>query len=92
VYAGISETEVDEVQPGPEPIAWQRADALLRMARGYKHCNATGSSEKFLVNVHTDLETLKSGGDGAEAEIESGGIVCSETTRCIRDLGPVAQG
>jgi Domain of unknown function (DUF222) len=90
VPAGIPESEIDEVRARPEPIAWRRADALVRMATGYSS-KTRNQSEKYLVHIHTDLETLKQNGTGAEAEIESGGIVCSETTRRIACDSSVVQ-
>jgi hypothetical protein len=83
VPAGTSDEDVEETRARPEPIAWRRADALVRMANGYSSRTASCSSEKYLVHIHTNMETLQQDGAGAEAEIESGGIVCSETTRRI---------
>jgi len=84
VPAGMSEPEIEEVRARPEPIAWRRADALVRMATGYRNSPKQKSqSDHYLVHIHTDLETLKQDGTGAEAEIESGGTVCAETTRRI---------
>jgi len=92
VPAGISETDIDEVRARPEPIAWRRADALVRLATGYRnHSRAQSSSEKYLVHIHTDMETLKQDGTGAEAEIESGGKICAETTRRISCDSAVVQ-
>jgi hypothetical protein len=87
VPAGISDAEVNETRSRPEPIAWRRADALVRLAQGYRGNKASGrtsgSSEKFLVHIRTDLETLKANGTGAESELEPGGKICAETTRRI---------
>ena len=84
VPAGTSEVEVDELRARPGPIALRRADALLRLARGYRsQSNTSSSSEKYLVHIHTDMETLQQDGIGAEAEIESGGTLCAETTRRV---------
>jgi hypothetical protein len=95
VSAETSGRAVDETKPRPEPIAWRRADALVRLARGYRKGdalgNASSNSEKFLVHVHTDLETLKSNGDGSESEMESGGMLCAETTRRISCDSSVVQ-
>jgi hypothetical protein len=84
VPAGTSDLPVDEIHSRPEPIAFRRADALLRLAQGYRgRIGSAGSAEKFLVHVHTDMATLQQDGEGAEAEIEAGGKVCAETTRRI---------
>jgi Domain of unknown function (DUF222)/HNH endonuclease len=60
----------------------RRADALVRMAQGYgsnkaRHCGG----DRFLVHVHTDMETLRANGSGAEAELEEIGNVPAETAR-----------
>jgi hypothetical protein len=92
VPAGISEARIDELGARPEPIAWRRADALVRLARGYRsHSGSQSSSDKYLVHVHTDLETLKQDGSGAEAELASGGKLCAETTRRISCDAAVVQ-
>jgi len=92
VPAGISETEIDEVRARPEPIAWRRADALVRLAEGYRaRSNAQSTSEKYLVHIHTDMETLKQDGVGVEAEVESGGKICAETTQRIACDAAVVQ-
>jgi hypothetical protein len=84
VPAGIFETETDEVRARPEPIAWRRADALVRLARGYRNpAKEQSSSEKYRVHIHTDMETLTQDGTGAESAIESGGKLCAESTRRI---------
>jgi hypothetical protein len=91
VSAETSDLAVDETKPRPEPIAWRRADALVRLAHGYDSRNASSNSEKFMVHAHTDLETLKANGDGAESEMESGGMLCAETTRRITCDSSVVQ-
>ena len=37
--------------------------------------------DKYMINIHTDVETLKQDGSGAEAEIEDRGHVPAETCR-----------
>ncbi len=95
VPAGTSESSVasaaDEIRTRPEPIAWRRADALLRLANGYSSRNLSCSADKYLVHIHTDMETLKAEGMGAESEIESGGKICAETTRRIACDSAVVQ-
>jgi hypothetical protein len=84
-----AETSVDETKPRAEPIAQRRADALVRMAEGYK-AGADRPSERHLVHIHTDLETLKADGAGAGAQIEEGGNVSAETSRRLAcDAGVV---
>lgn len=95
VPAGTSgtsdESALDELRARPEPIAWRRADALVRLARGYRNRNDSGNTEKYLVHIHTDIQTLKTEGAGAESEIEPGGTCCAETTRRIACDSSVVQ-
>lgn len=92
VPAGISEADTDEIRSRPEPIAHRRADALLRLARGYRsHSKTNSSAENYRVHIHTDMETLKRDGAGAEAEIESGGTLCAETARRLSCDSAVVQ-
>ncbi len=82
VSAEISESEqgsVPELQP--HPIATRRADALARMAEGWLSGSGCSNGDRFVVNVHTDMETLKAEGSGAEAELEEDGKVSAETSR-----------
>jgi len=84
VPAGISCTEpVDEVHPRPEPVALRRADALVRMAQGYSSQADSNSADRFMVHVHTDMETLRADGLNGQAELEDGGNICAETTRRV---------
>ena len=76
----------DAEQPSPlkpqsQPAGAQRADALARVAESWLSGSSCSSGERFVVNVHTDLETLKAAGSGAEAEIEDNGKVSAETSR-----------
>jgi len=91
VPVGTSESENDGLRVRPEPIAWRRADALVRLATGYRKHSTSCSSEKYLVHIHTDMETLKQDGTNAEAEIESGGKLCWETTRRVACDSSVVQ-
>jgi hypothetical protein len=91
VPAGTADQKVEETRARPEPISWRRADALVRLAQGYRNHCGSGYAEKFLIHVHTDMETLKAEGAGAESEIDSDGIVCSETTRRIACDSAVVQ-
>jgi len=78
----------DAEQPSPlkpqsQPAGAQRADALARVAESWLSGSSCSSGERFVVNVHTDLETLKAAGSGAEAEIEDNGKVSAETSRWL---------
>ncbi len=82
-----AETPVDELKPHSEPVSQRRADALVRMAEGY---SPDQLGERYLVHIHTDMETLKADGEGAEAEIEEGRNVSAETSRRLAcDAGVV---
>ena len=79
--------EVDQNLPIDKvlPYAFQsrRSDALERMAEGFLagvKSEASGG-DRYLVNIHTDVETLKQDGTGAESELEDKGHVSAETSR-----------
>jgi hypothetical protein len=93
VPAGISEYEQpDPLKPQPQPIASRRADALARIAEGWLAGSAKAASgDRFLVHVHTDIETLKQDGCGAEAELEEAGNVPAETARRLSCDAAVVQ-
>jgi|GEM_PF-5949336 len=62
-----------EIKPRPHPMSTRKAEALVRMA---EHClsgNLSGKScsgsERFVINVHTNLDTLNTAGCGAESEV-----------------------
>jgi hypothetical protein len=83
-------------QPGvSEPIAQRRADALERIATAYLAAPEAGGSggDRYTVNLHADIETLKADGIGAEAELEAGSrctLVPAETSRRLTcDAGVV---
>ncbi|MGH6820789.1 MAG: DUF222 domain-containing protein, partial [Methylocella sp.] len=87
------------VKQQPEAICSRRADALVRIAEtcrpgspGLSLEPGTGcsSGERFVVNIHTQIETLKADGCGAESELEDGGNVPAETSRRLAcDAGVV---
>ncbi|MCW8926375.1 MAG: HNH endonuclease, partial [Xanthomonadales bacterium] len=82
VPAGTSESIAVD-QATPEPVAQQRADALVRMAEGFLagvDSEASGG-DKYMVNIHTDIETLKEDGTGVESGLEDRGHVSAETSR-----------
>jgi hypothetical protein len=80
----------EEIPSGPEPIAFRRADALARMAQAYGSGeeNASNGGDRFLVHVHTDRETFKVDGTGAQAELENFGNVAAETSFPCSTLTP----
>jgi len=86
-----AETPVDELKNQPEPISQRRADALVRMAEGYlSKSGSANSGDRYLVHVHTDMETLKADGTGAESEVEECCNVSAETSRRLScDAGVV---
>jgi hypothetical protein len=87
-----AETPVDELKPHSEPVSQRRADALVRMAEAYSsgYGQKDNSGDRHLVHIHTDLETLKADGTGAESAIDEGGNVSAETSRRLScDAGVV---
>jgi len=77
-----AETPMDELKPCSEPISQRRADAMVRMAEGYlSKTHAINSGDRYLIHVHTDIDTLKANGTGAESEIEDCCNVSAETSR-----------
>ncbi len=86
-----AEMPVDELKPRSEPISQRRADALVRMAESYlSKPGVANSGDRYLVHVHTDIETLKADGMGAESEIDEGRNVSAETSRRLScDAGVV---
>ena len=83
VSAETPDTEEGFSPPRSAPIASRRADALVRLAENWLAGAKTdaGSADRFLVHVHTDLETLKEDGIGSAAEIEDSGNLSAETAR-----------
>ena len=67
----------------PEPVSQKRADELARVVEGFLASAGSDQSggDKYMVNIHTDIETLKEGGGGAEAEFEDRCHVPAETSR-----------
>lgn len=86
-----AETPVDEIKARTEPISQRRADALVRMAEGYRSkAGEASGGDRYLVHVHTDMETLKADGEGAESEIDECCNVSAETSRRLScDAGVV---
>jgi hypothetical protein len=77
------EQNLPQDQVVPEAFASRRADAMERVAEsflaGAKRESCGG--DRYLINIHTDVETLKADGDGAESELEDKGHVSAETSR-----------
>ena len=67
----------------PEPVSQKRADQLARVVEGFLSGvgNDQSGGDKYMVNIHTDIETLKEDGTGAESEIEDRSHVPAETSR-----------
>jgi len=84
--------EPDMDKPMPCPIAQKRADALERLADGFLsgEGRAVHGGDRCTVHVHTDLDTLRVDGAGAESTLEHGGNVSAETSRRLAcDCGVV---
>ncbi len=65
------------------PIAERRADALAQLAESYlaNDPDSRSGGERTTLQSHTDADTLKADGEGAEAELAGGGTICAETAR-----------
>jgi hypothetical protein len=81
------EKHLDRNQPWDKgvsnPIEQRRADAMERVADTFlasKESDRSGG-DRYLLNIHTDLDTLKKSGTGAESELEERGHVPAETSR-----------
>ena len=74
-----------------EPVAQCRADALARVAEGFLgNAAGTNGGERSTIHVHTDLDTLRFDGEGAESRLESGAKISAETSRRLAcDCGVV---
>jgi hypothetical protein len=74
------------------PIAARRADALERIADHYltSEEGAVTGGDRCTLHIHTDMNTLKADGEGAESELAEGGNVSAETSRRLAcDCGVV---
>jgi hypothetical protein len=78
---------VDGCLPVPHPVATRRADALERVAEAWlaKPCGERSGGDRYLLHIHTGVETLKADGgkhsNSAESELEGHGCVSAETSR-----------
>ncbi|MDZ4729561.1 MAG: DUF222 domain-containing protein [Xanthomonadales bacterium] len=74
--------EPSHLKPAPPAAASRRADALARMAEAFLSGPESASrGDHYVVNIHTDMETLKDTGCGAESQLEDGPNVSAETSR-----------
>ncbi len=68
-------------------MASRRADALVRISESWLAGKSASSGNQIVVNLHTDIETLRAAGSGAESTLECGaetvGKVSAETSRRI---------
>lgn len=67
-------------EPFSVPFEARRADALERMANAFlanKESQASGG-DAYLVNIHTDVDTLSANGEGADAEVDGGTNVSAD--------------
>ncbi len=85
VSAETSEFEKpDPVGKHPHPFASRRADALVRIAAEWAAHSPSvqlSNNDRFVINLHTDFETLRADGKGAESELEGSENVSAETSR-----------
>ena len=74
---------VDLCEAQPHPVAVRRADALERVAESYLAGGSGDRSggDRYMVHIHTEPDTLKVDGEGAESELEESGRVSAETSR-----------
>jgi hypothetical protein len=88
--SAVVAAEIDENIPldsaSPEPVSQKRADALVRVVEGFLagaggdgNGNGQTGGDKYMINIHIEVGTLKADGDGAEAEIEDRAHVPAET-------------
>lgn len=73
----------NEPESEREAIAMRRADALERVAESYLVSPEVSGSggERYMINLHVDIETLKTDGKHAEARLEDRCNVPAETSR-----------
>ena len=92
--AAIREEQRDAAEDvfAQTPVAALRADALQRIAESYlvsEHVRVNGG-DRCTLHLHTDIDTLRADGDGAESELAPGGNVSAETSsRLACDCGVV---
>jgi len=81
------EKHLDRNQPWHQgvsnPIDQRMADAMERVADSFlasKDSNRSGG-DRYLLNIHTDMDTLAKEGTGAESELEERSHIPAETSR-----------
>lgn len=78
--------------PRPEPYSARRADALEKLADNFL-AGETGKQtggDKYLVTIHTTVDTLRDDGEAAESELEGIANVSAETSQRLScDCGVV---
>jgi len=76
------QTNRPALDPASDPVAQRRADALERVAEGFLGGTAgTNGGERTTIQLHTDSDTLRHDGEGAESRLDSGAHVSAETSR-----------
>jgi hypothetical protein len=84
--------EPDRTKPMLCPVAQKRADAMERLAEAFLsgEGGAVHGGDRCTLHVHTDVDTLRADGEGAESTLEHGGYVSAETSRRLAcDCGVV---
>ena len=81
VVAAEIEQNLPQDEVVPLSFASGRADALERVADNFLAGakNDSSGGDRYLINIHTEVATLKADGDGAESELEDKGHVSAET-------------
>lgn len=70
------------IDPASDPVAQRRADALARVSEGFLGGTAgTNGGERSTIHLHTDPDTLRRDGEGAESRLDTGAHVSAETSR-----------
>ena len=91
-YNAAENVSAETSSAATTPVAALRADALERLADTYLagEARTVTGGERCTVHIHTDMNTLKADGDGAQAELAAGGCVSAETSRRLAcDCGVV---
>lgn len=74
----------NELLQHPHPRASQRADSLARIVAEWSAnpiADSISGHDRFVINLHTDIETLRQDGTGGESELEGCENVSAETSR-----------
>ncbi len=79
--------EIDQNLPKdhvvPYAFASRLSDALERVAEGFlaEAKSESSGGDRYLVNIHTEVDTLRADGEGAESELGDKSHVSAETSR-----------